>query len=213
MIDLIVDVEAAVESRRIRFAERPITFAQFLELTSKNDDVELIDGVLVEKIATRLEHEKLFMWLARVIGDYVEARNLGIVLGSRTAVEINEFGGRLPDILFVRQERLAIVQDKAIYGAPDLVIELVSPGDRPSDVRGLETDYRSLGVPEIVFVDRQKQRVRVLRKRAVGYEEETLTAGALSFETIEGLGLQIDWLMEEPRPVVRDLLTLLLPPE
>jgi Uma2 family endonuclease len=204
-----LEIWEAEEQRVVRFAQRPITFEEFLELTGK-DDLELIDGVMVEKMSVQLEHEKQFAWLYHLSGLYVEERNLGIVLGSRTAVEISMFRGRLPDLLFVRRERMGIVQQKAIYGAPDLVIELVSPNDRPSDVSALETDYRAIGVPEIVFIDQQKRRVRLLRTRAAGYEEEILIGGTLRFESLEGFALQVEWLFQEPRPNLRALLERLL---
>ena len=41
------------------------------------------------------------------------------------------------------------MQQKAIYGAPDLMLEVISPNDRPSDIMALEIDYRAIGVPEI----------------------------------------------------------------
>jgi Uma2 family endonuclease len=204
-----LEIREAEEQRVVRFAQRPITFEEFLELTGK-DDLELIDGVMVEKMSVQLEHEKLFAWLYHLSGLYVEERNLGIVLGSRTAVEISMFRGRLPDLLFVRRERMGIVQQKAIYGAPDLVIELISSNDRPSDISALETDYRAIGVPEIVFIDQQKRRVRLLRSREAGYEEETLTGGTLRFESLEGFALQVEWLFQEPRTNLRATLERLL---
>ena len=133
----------------VHLAERPIPFPAFLDL-SADRDVELVGGVMVEKMAAQLEHEKLFAWLDRVVGTYVSHRRLGILLGSRTAVEISAYGGRLPDLLFVRSDRLEIVRERAVYGAPDLVIEIVSPNDRASDLIALETEYRGLGVPEIL---------------------------------------------------------------
>jgi Uma2 family endonuclease len=179
---------------------RPLTFAEFLDSYGPKDQVELIDGVVVERNMVQLDHEKLVDWLRFVIGLYVRAREMGIVLGSRTAVEINQFRGRLPDLLFVRQERMEIVQQKAIYGAPDLIIEVISPTDRPSDVIALETDYRSIGVAEIVFIDQRKHRVRVLRKQESDYVEELLTTGAVVLEALGGIRLEIEWLFSEPRP-------------
>src|SRR5205809_170074 len=90
------EIRQQVEGRVVHFAERPIPFPAFLEL-SADRHVELVGGVMVEKMAAQLEHEKLFAWLDRVVGTYVSHRKLGIVLGSRTAVEINAYGGRLPD--------------------------------------------------------------------------------------------------------------------
>src|SRR3954470_21301105 len=79
---------------------RPLTFAQFRELYGAKDEVELIDGVVVERSMVQLDHEKLLKWLDRVLGLYVEVLGLGEVLGSRSAVEIDQFRGRLPNLLF-----------------------------------------------------------------------------------------------------------------
>ncbi len=190
--------------------DRPLTFAEFLEMIGPKDLVELIDGAVVEKSMVQLDHEKLVHWLDRVIGLYVEARQLGIVLGSRTAVEIHQFRGRLPDLLFVRQDRMEIVQQKAVFGGPDLVIEVVSPNDHASDILALETDYRAIGVTEIVFIDQPRKRVRVLRQQAGDYVEEVLTTGALVLETLEGIRLETDWLFTEPRPDQRATVEALL---
>jgi Uma2 family endonuclease len=189
---------------------RPMTFAEFLERFGEDDDVELIDGVAVEKMAAQLDHEKLFAWLFRLLGDFVEARDLGMVLGSRTAVQINPFRGRLPDMLFVRKERLEIVQQKAVFGAPDLVVEFVSPDDRPSDIIARETDYRAIGVAEIWLLDQARRRVRTLRKRDDGYEEAEQSGGTLVSETAPGFQVEVEWLWTDPRPLLRPLLDGLL---
>jgi Uma2 family endonuclease len=189
---------------------RPLTFAEFLENYGPEDHVELIDGVVAERNMVQLDHEKLLGWLDRVLGIYVEERSLGIVLGSRTAVEIHQFRGRLPDLLFVRQDRMEIVQQKAVYGAPDLIIEVISPNDRASDVIALETDYRAIGVIEIVFMDQRKRRVRILRRQENQYVEETVATGTVTLQTLDGIGLETDWLFTEPRPSIRATVDALL---
>jgi hypothetical protein len=55
-------------------------------------------------------------------------------------------------------------------------------------------------VPEIVFIDQGKRRVRVLRKQPDGYSEEVLTTGPLVLESMDGVSLELDWLFVEPRP-------------
>ena len=129
--DLLTETEQVVEGRVVRVGERPIPFEQFLEM-AEGQWLELVDGVIVEKQpVTQLDHELCSAWLYQVLGPYVKKRGLGLMLGSRIMVRADDFGGRMPDLLFVRAERLNIVQQKAVYGAPDLVIEIVSPGDRP----------------------------------------------------------------------------------
>lgn len=188
----------------------PITFLEFLDMFGPKDYVELIDGVVVEKPMVQLDHEKLLIWLLHVLGLYVEEKKLGIVLASRSAVQINEYGGRLPDLFFVRSDRLDTVQQKATFGAPDLVIEIISPSDRRAGLIALEADYRSIGVAEIVFIDQRRKRIRISRRHNEIYKEEELRSGILRLETVEGFWVDSGWLFTEPRPdALRTLNTLL----
>lgn len=209
-MSLIRTTHEVVEGRVIRIAERPLSFTQFLDMVAENDDLELVKGVLIERMAAQYRHERRFVWLLFLLNGYVRQRGLGVVLGSRTPVEIDAFGGRLPDLLFVRADREHIVQEKAVYGAPDLVIEILSPNDRPSDVLALETDYRNIGVAEIVFVDASKGRLLVLRRRENDYAVETLSQGAFHAETVPGFHFQIEQLFEDPLPNEFALLQSLL---
>jgi Uma2 family endonuclease len=188
----------------------PISFIEYLELFDEGDDVELLNGVVIERVAAQLEHERLFSWLFRLMGDYAEIRDLGVVLGSRTAVEITAFRGRLPDLVFVRKGRLEIVRKTAIFGAPDLIVEIVSPNDRTSDLVAREADYRSIGVPEIWFVDLPKQSLRLLLKHGDSYEEAILNSGPLKSEALQGFAINIEWLLAEPRPAVRETVDSLI---
>ena len=194
------------DERTVLVPPRPLTFNEFLDLFGEDDDVELIDGVVVQRMAAQLEHERFQVWLLWLLNGYVHAKRLGIVLGSRTAVQITEHGGRLPDVLFVREERQDIVQEKGIYGAPDLIVEILSPHDRPADIIALEADYRSIGASEIWFIDQKRKRVRALRKRERGYEEEVLTRGVLRSEVVSGFWLQVKWLFTKPLPLELDIL-------
>jgi len=207
---IIPELREVKESRTALVPPRPITFDEFVEMFNEDEDVELIDGMVVKRMAAQLEHEDLFGWLLMLIRGYVEATGQGIVLGSRTAVQVHAYRGRLPDLLFVRWARRSIVKQKGVYGAPDLVVEIISPTDRPSDIIALEADYRSIGVREIWFVDLPKRQVKVLRKRRRGYAEEVLTEGVLNSEVVKGFWLKVEWLFAEKRPKVLDVLAEIL---
>lgn len=158
----------------------------------------------------QLDHELTEGWLYHVMGLYVQKRGLGRMFHSRFPVQINAFGGRLPDLMFVRQDQMHLVEQKAFLGVPDLVIEVVSPNDRPSALRALEADYCTLGIPEILFVNTRTPELRILRKRGEAYVETSVASGPLAFETIPGLTLQAEWILHEPRPDAFDTLTALL---
>ena len=200
--------EQSLEARIVHVGERAITFEGFLAM-AEDRFVELAQGVIVEKPMIQLDHELCTRWLYQVIGPYVQKKGLGEMLSSRIMVKTDDFGGRMPDLLFVRQERLAIMQQKAVYGAPDLIIEIVSPTDRPSRLRELEADYFRLGVPELVFIHLRKQEIHLLRREETGYRETVVTEGPVTFDALPDLTLQAEWLLREPRPDVFDTLTTL----
>lgn len=204
-------LEEAVEGRVVRMWDRPITFTEWLEICGPDEHFELEDGVLVEKPMVQWEHETAERWLDRVLGSYVDGRELGVVACSRSPIHINNFRGRLPDLFFVRRSRMEIVRQKATCGAPDFVAEIISPNDRPSHLAALETDYRNLGVPEIWFIDLPRQRLRILRQQNGDYDETVLTEGEVGLESVPGFAVRVEWLLREPRPkvpgVVADLLS------
>ena len=189
---------------------RPMTFEEFVRLFGEDDDVELVDGMVVQRVAARDIHEDLQGWLLLIMRGYVSAKGLGIVRGSRTAVKITEHRGRLPDIVFVRKENAHIVQEDGIFGTPDLVVEIWSPGDRLSDMLAKEADYKSIGVLEIWFVDQQRRQVRVLRKGREGYEEKVMKRGVLKSEVVEGFWVKVEWLFKKPLPNELEALQRLL---
>jgi len=206
-------INELVEMRNMRtllVPPRPLTFEEFVDLFSEDDEVELIDGMVVRRMAARTPHEDLFGWLHTLLGLYAEQKNLGVVYGSRTPVQITPHRGRLPDIVFVRKERASIVQEKGIYSAPDLVVEILSPKDTPADIVALEADYQSIGAAEIWIIDQKRKHICVLQKRGERYQEEVISKGVLRSEVVEGFWLKVEWLFAKPLPLKLDTLTQVL---
>jgi Uma2 family endonuclease len=125
-------------------------------------------------------------------------------------VRISLHRARLPDLLFVRAEHADIVQEDGIFGTPDLIVEILSPTDTPSRLLALEADYRSIGVPEMWFVDLTKKQVRVLWRRDGDYEVRVMRKGILRSRVIDGFWLRVEWLFQKPLPNVWETVQRLL---
>lgn len=204
------ETEPLCQTRDVRVGKRPISFESFLRMTDENDSFELLEGVLVPKMAAQYPHENRFAWLLAILRVYVNSKGLGVVLGSRSAIEIDEFRGRIPDILFIRSGREHIIQDRAIYGAPDMVVEIVSPSNTAADLVALEADYRHTGVAEILFWYPEQKKLVVLRKRDNAYTEETLTDGEFRSDAVQGFHLDWSDMFASPLPSEREILDRLL---
>jgi Uma2 family endonuclease len=198
------------ERQRVGVGDAPLSVSDYLRLCREDDDHELLDGVLVQRTAAQLPHEWLFQWMLRLVGGYVEARELGVVLGSRTPVQITPYRVRLPDLLFVHTARVQILNPQVLVEPPDWVLEIRSAGERASDWVRLESDHRTIGVPKIWMVDLPRQRVRALRLHEGDYAVQEASKGLLRSAAIEGFAVRIEDLFADTRPKVSDLLQALL---
>lgn len=198
------------ERRQVGVSDTPLTVQEYLQLCHEDDDYELLDGVLVKRMAAQLPHEWLFQWMLRLVGDYVEAQGLGVVFGSRTPVQITEHRSRLPDLLFVSAARAHILKPDILTEPPDWIMEIRLQGERDADWIRLESDYRTIRTPEIWMVNPQSRTVCVLRLQDDAYVREELTEGILRSATIGGFAVRLDDLFAEARPKVSDVLNDLL---
>ena len=130
--------------------------------TPEDKRYELLDGDLIMVPAPRVAHQRNTKKLANLLDDFVENHDLGEVFIAPTDVVLSETDVVQPDILFVRKERSHIVTDDNIRGAPDMVIEVLSPSTAQRDRTLKRTLYALHGVPEYWQADTDAKNVVVL---------------------------------------------------
>ena len=88
-------------------------------------------------------------------------RDLGTVLGGEVGIYIRRNPDRIraADVAFVSKQRLPVVPSRYLDVAPELIIEILSPGDRWQDVRQKLEDYFSIGVDQVWIVEPDNQTV------------------------------------------------------
>jgi Uma2 family endonuclease len=124
-----------------------------MRVAPEDQKAELIEGDLIIMAPPLYVHERLQVFLMKVIGVFVDFFRLGQVLGSRTAVRISLRHTYEPDILFVRHDRQPIIADNEVLEAPDLVIEILSSSTAERD-RGVKREnYAKAGVRELWLID------------------------------------------------------------
>jgi len=159
---------------------------------------ELIDGVLVEKTMGYIE-SLLAIYIARKIGDFVESRKLGIVLGEAGTLRILPKQIRIPDVSFISWEKfpggkLPQVQIPAI--APDLAVEVISPGNTESELLRKLQDYFSAGVRLVWYIEPASRTAKVYSgpdQYTVLDETQSLSGG----EVLPGFELALHDLFAE----------------
>jgi len=162
-----------------------VTADQLERLHMPDKRVELVKGVLIVKEPAGYRHGAVAARLTKVLMDYADAQDLGQVVAAETGFTLatDPDTVRAPDAAFIRRERLP---DPAPAGfarlAPDLVVEVLSPDDRPGEVLAKVADWLSAGTRLVWVVDPARRRARVYR--ADGSDASVETDGALGGEDV-----------------------------
>jgi Uma2 family endonuclease len=134
----------------------PITVAQYLAMPDDDRKVELVRGRLVREPPPAPLHGRFQVRVGRLLDEFVEAHDLGVVMsevGFLLARRPDTV--RIPDLCFVSRAR--IPEDgytRALWEmAPDLAVEIVSPGNRLSEMQEKVLDYLDAGAREVWVVD------------------------------------------------------------
>lgn len=138
------------------------TYEDWLKLPDDGYRYEVIDGVLYMSPPPRIRHQRASFRLARRLGNFVEEHHLGEVLEAPVGVRLpNQPVPFQPDIIFVRAERLDIIGEDYVEGTPDLIIEILSPGNWLYDRREKMQVYQAAGVPEYWIVDPRDNTIEI----------------------------------------------------
>jgi Uma2 family endonuclease len=132
---------------------------------------ELVRGKLKKYMPAGNLHGIIALKIGRIIGNFVEDNNLGVVVAAETGFKIfqNPDTVRAPDSAFISNERLAKhgITEKFFPDAPNLAVEVVSPSDKKKDVEEKIKDYLAAGVELVWVIYPQKQIVVVHRQTEV----------------------------------------------
>jgi Uma2 family endonuclease len=143
------------------------TYEDYLEFPDDGRRHELIDGEHFVTPAPVRRHQKLSMRLGSAIETWLREHPVGEVYAAPLDVILSDVDVVEPDLLFVSKERADIL-GKWVHGAPDLVIEILSPSTRRADEVAKRRLYERAGVREYWIVDGEIEVVKIYRRQADG---------------------------------------------
>lgn len=130
-----------------------MTYDDYVLLPDDGYRYEILDGDLVMTPAPNPRHQNVLLNLASVIREWVASADLGKVYIAPIDVLLERTIVVQPDLLFIQRERLQIVTERGIEGAPDLVVEILSPGTAQRDRLAKARIYARRGVGDYWIVD------------------------------------------------------------
>jgi Uma2 family endonuclease len=170
----------------------PLTSDDLLGMPDDGYRYELLRGELKKMAPASHQHGSTVMNVSTPLDQHVRANDLGKVYAAETGFKIgtNPDTVRAPDVAFVSRQRLEEAGDVQGYwpGAPDLVVEVISPGDIYIEVEEKVLDWLKAGAKMVVVVNPRKQIVTV--RRSIN-DIVTLTAD----DTLDGGDVVPGWSM------------------
>jgi len=161
---------------------------------------QLLDGELILAPAPTTRHQRIIIHLLQAMDTFVRANGIGEVFLSPCDVVLSNYDVVQPDLLFVSHDRSSIVTDANLQGAPDLVVEVLSPATQHYDRGYKRTLYSNHGVREYWLVDPEAQTVEVLTASGRGLvPAATYRWGeAVRSPLFAGLSIELDQLFGQP---------------
>jgi Uma2 family endonuclease len=155
---------------------------------------ELIDGELILAPAPRRDHQRVDMRLGWRLGRFVEENALGVAYSAPRDVVFSDTNIVQPDLMFISNERMHIDTESEVWGAPDLVVEILSPSTAARDRTVKRSLYARNGVNEYWLVDADARTIAVMLLGEQGFEPvATYGEGdTLVSPTLPGFSILVD---------------------
>lgn len=175
------------------------TYADLDAMPESLDRIEILDGDLVVSPSPHLHrHQTTVGNLFALLRAWVKPRKLGRVFVAPADVVRSEKRVLPPDVFYVRADRLGAV-GRALHGPPDLVAEVLSPGNDRLDQTVKFRMYEEAGVPECWIVDPKKGTVEGFALGPDGYARHDAGArgAAVRSALLDGLSVNVDDVFDD----------------
>jgi Uma2 family endonuclease len=150
-----------------------LTVADLDACPDDSNRYELIEGELFVSRAPGIPHQRVLNNLQFAFESYLKENPIGILVPGAGAV-FSDYDAVIPDLVFVQNERWSeVVTGTRFTGAPDLVLEIMSPGkeNRDRDLLVKRQLYGKYGVREYWVIDTEERYVLIYRLRGQSLDE------------------------------------------
>lgn len=174
------------------------TYNDYLALPNNNYQYEIVDGVLYMSPSPSRWHQNAVLQLALHLKRFVSSKQLGEVFIAPFDVELDFKTVVQPDILVVLNANSDIITDDGIVGAPNLVIEVASPGTASYDRNQKLNLYQRAGVQEYWIVDVMAHTIEVLILHDGKYKARGVFQGKsqLPSQVVAGFPMRVEQVFE-----------------
>ena len=142
-----------------------MTADELLHTSIPGKRTELVRGELRVREPAGDRHGRVTVHLTIRLGTHVERTAAGQLFAAETGFTLSRVPDtvRAPDIAFIRRERLPEVSTGFLQLAPDLVVEVLSPSDRPGEILAKVGEWLAAGAALVWVIDPERRQARIYR--------------------------------------------------
>ena len=148
----------------VRDLARKLTYEDYVLIPDDGRRHEVLDGEHYVTASPFIRHQDVVSNLHFALSLFNRTHRLGKILLAPTDVVLSPHDVVVPDLIFVSNERLSIVGEKNVQGAPDLIVEVLSKGTRQRDESLKLHLYERYGVREYWMLDPDRRTTKVFRR-------------------------------------------------
>lgn len=175
------------------------TYADWEKLPDDSNRYEIIDGALYMTTAPSFFHQWIVSRLARYIGIPAEDKKLGLWAVAPVGVIMPGCDPVQPDFVIVLNKHASIIHDKRIFGVPDLIVEIMSPGNAVYDAQIKLAAYERAGMPEYAIIDPKMRTLNLYtlsQPNAYGQPQLFSEKDQVSFACLTGITFDVNALFD-----------------
>jgi Uma2 family endonuclease len=169
-----------------------LTVENYRLLPETGPRFQLIEGELYMAPAPNRYHQDISRNLEYIFLEYLEEHPIGKLYHAPFDVYLDETNVFQPDILFVSGERLSILSEAGAEGAPDFVVEILSPKTARLDLENKRVQYAQHGVDELWIIDPNAKTVAIHRFSEKTDGPVSIVSEGESITTRHFPGLEVD---------------------
>ena len=194
-----------LDKQREEVRRQRMSYEDYLNYGDDTTRSEWVDGEILVYMPPRDEHQTILEFLYTLLHLFADLKKLGRVRIAPFETKLWEGGpSREPDLLFMSEANLKNLSSKRFSGAPDLAIEIISPGSLYIDRNDKFREYERAGVTEYWLIDSRPGHERADFYRLDGEQRYALfateTDEKVASEVLEGFWLRPAWLWQTPSP-------------
>jgi Uma2 family endonuclease len=176
-----------------------LTYDDYAQFPDDGLRHEIIEGEHYVSPSPATRHQRILLKLSHLIQSYLDTHSVGEIFFAPFDVLLSEFNVLVPDLVYISKERSGQITSKNLHGAPDLVVEILSPSTQSKDKRLKRDVYERSGVDEYWIIDPDQDVVDVYRRHDPGRTFSAPLrhdrAQTLSTPLLPGLSLPLDKIL------------------